>query len=227
MAESAAAINFGLQGLRRPAVAKSAILQILEPVDPDKCVLACQPYKPGLELIAVRKKQTDSNRSGLWPITYQALTIPFRVVFILIPLLAGCAHDLRVVGPYPETPMIKRCLVYWTSNFSTNAINHFYVGAVKPTGGSDALIYWKEERTIIEYDGLAPDAPRGAEIEAFRGTIKLDQDTVDTPDDIAGSTYLETHRTWVGWMEGCLSRGREYVIRLDEARRLSPKVEDQ
>jgi hypothetical protein len=130
----------------------------------------------------------------------------------------------HVVGPYPESPLIKRCLLYWTSNYSTNAVNHYYVGATKPSGGfCDAFVYWKEERTIIEYAELDPELPVGQEAMAFHHNLKLDRDTVDTDDDKAGSTYLETHRTWVDWMEGCLSQGREYVITLDEARRLSPK----
>lgn len=62
-----------------------------------------------------------------------------------------------------------------------------------------------------------------AEIEALNHPLRLDRDTVDMEDDIAGSNYLVTHRLWVDWMEQCLSRGREYVIRLDEARRLYPK----
>jgi hypothetical protein len=131
---------------------------------------------------------------------------------------------MRVTGPYPDSPCVKRCLEYWTSNFSTNATNHFYVGTVRPRGGfADALVYWKEERTIIEYCGLDPDAPKGAEIEAFHHDLRLDRDTVDTPEDIGGSTYLITHREWIDWMEPLLLRGREYVITLDEARRLSPK----
>ena len=150
-----------------------------------------------------------------------------RLFLVLIPLLAGCVQQrlLHVVGPYPESPSIKRCLLYWTSNFSTNVTNHYYAGATKPSGGFvDAFIYWKEERTLLEYAELEADAPPGTEIFAFHHDLKLDRDTVDTPDDIGGSTYLETHRTWVEWMEGCLSRGREYVIILEEARRLSPKV---
>jgi hypothetical protein len=129
-----------------------------------------------------------------------------------------------VSGPYPETTWIKRCLQNWTSNFSTNEVNHFYVGAVKPRRGwNDALVYWSEERTILDYSELRADAPKGAEIEALNHPLRLDRDTVDTEDDIAGSNYLITHRLWVDWMEQCLSRGREYVVKLDEAKRLYPK----
>jgi hypothetical protein len=152
-----------------------------------------------------------------------------RLLFILIPLLTGCAHEnlLHVTGPYPDSPTIRRCLEYWTSNFSTNAVNHYYVGAVKPYGPEDivqAFIYWKEERTLIEYCGLNSDVPKGMESFAFHDDLQLDRDTVDTPEEIDGSTYLVTLPDWVDWMEGCLSHGREYVIPLDEARRLSPKT---
>jgi len=149
-----------------------------------------------------------------------------RLLLLLVPLVAGCAHErlLHVTGPYPDSPCIKRCLNYWTSNFSTNATNHFYVAAAKPAGGFvDALVYWKEERTILEYAELFSDIPPGHEILAWHHDLKLDRDTVDTSEDIAGSTYLETHRTWIDWMEGCLSLGREYVILLEDARRLSSK----
>ena len=149
-----------------------------------------------------------------------------RLSYLFILLAAGCTHErlMRVTGPYPDSPCVKHCLQYWTSNFSTNATNHFYVGVARPPGGfADALVYWKEERTILQYSELAADAPKGAEIEAWHHPLKLDRDTVDTPEAIGGSNYLETHRTWVDWMEQCLSRGREYVIPLEEARRLYPK----
>jgi hypothetical protein len=130
---------------------------------------------------------------------------------------------MHVIGPYPDSPTVKRCLRYWTANFSTNAVNHFYVGAVQPQAGfPESLVYWKEERTILQYDGLAADAPKGTEIEALRNPLRLDLDTVDTPDEIGGSSYLVSHRAWVDWMEQSLSRGREYIISLEEAKRFYP-----
>src|SRR6185312_13320535 len=148
-----------------------------------------------------------------------------RLLFLFIPLLTGCANErsLHVTGPYPDSPIIKRCLERMTSVCSTNATNHYFVGAVKPDYGFiQAFIYWKEERTIIEYCGLSPDAPDGAEFEAFHHELKLYRDTVDTPEDMEGSNYLVTDREWVDWMEGCISHGTEYVIPLEEARRLFP-----
>lgn len=74
----------------------------------------------------------------------------------------------------------------------------------------------------MDYSERAPHS-EGAEAEAWHHDLRLDRDTVDAQDDIGGSTYLITHRLWVDWMEQCLSRGREYVITLEDARRLSPK----
>jgi hypothetical protein len=149
-----------------------------------------------------------------------------RLLLILIPLVVGCAHErlMHVSGPYPDSPSIKRCLQYWTSNYSTNAINHFYAGAAHLTDRSNvALVYWKEERTIIEFSDIGADAPKGAEKEAWIQDLRLDRDTVDTLEDVGGSNYLVPHRTWVDWMEQCLSRGREFIIPLGDARRLYPK----
>jgi hypothetical protein len=144
-------------------------------------------------------------------------------MLLAIPLLAGCAHErvLHVTGPYPDTPCVRRCLDYYVSNFSTNGTNHFYVGAT-PGGWGVALVYWKEERTIMDYNELDPES-EGREALAWQHELKLDRDTVDTEDDIGGSNYLITHRLWVDWMEQCLSRGREYVVTLEEARRRSLK----
>lgn len=146
-----------------------------------------------------------------------------RTLLFAIPLLVGCVHErvTHITGAYSDSPCVRRCLDYYVSNFSTNAINHFYIGAVD-IGRGEALVYWKEERTIMDYRELAPDA-EGAEALAWYHALKLDRDTVDTQEDIGGSTYLITHRLWVNWMEQCLSRGREYVITLEEASRRSPK----
>ena len=144
---------------------------------------------------------------------------------LLLPLLAaGCAHErvARVVGPLEDTASLKRCLFYWASNYSTNATNHFYAAAVKP--GFWDFIYWKEERTLLEYSEPSPEVvPPPPESMCFHHDLKLDRDTADTAEESAHSSYVVTHRFWVEWMEKCLARGREYVITLDEARRVVPK----
>jgi len=147
-------------------------------------------------------------------------------------LAAGCASQrsetlLRVTGPYSDAA-IERCLMYWTAHYSTNAVNHYFAGACKPRGGwNDAFIYWKEERTLMDYAEPALDPATktwqpGDEIFAFHHQLKLDRDTVDTGEEVGGSNGLDTHRQWLDWMEPCLAKGKEYVITLEAARKLFP-----
>lgn len=151
-----------------------------------------------------------------------------RVAIVAVLLLAGCASRtgdglMHVIGRDFNALWIERDLQYWTACFSVHRTNHFYVGATELDHGRlrRALVYWKEERTIIDVGEPTEDA---TECMTWHHPLKLDRDTVDTADDVAGSTFLEPHRVWVTWMEECISRGRPYVVALDEARRRYPKA---
>jgi hypothetical protein len=156
-----------------------------------------------------------------------------RAFIIMALLLVGCAKSadngiMHVVALDFRSPKIERELKFYVANFSTHATNHFYVGATKLDKGQlvTALVYWKEPRILMNYGELTDDAPEGAEIFAWQGHhLKLDRDTVDTGADIGGSTYLETHRQWVDWMEQCISKGKRYVISLDEATNQFPNAD--
>jgi hypothetical protein len=152
------------------------------------------------------------------------------LLFLVIPFLTGCAHNelLHVTDSDFHSRQIERELNFYVANFSTYATNHFYVGETKTERGElvTALVYWKEPRILMNYGDLNNDVPAGAEIFAWLGHhLKLDRDTVDTPEDIAGSTYLATHRQWVDWMEQCLSKGKMYVVTLDEATKIYPNTD--
>ncbi len=134
---------------------------------------------------------------------------------------------MHVVGTDFHSRKIPRELEYYVALESTYETNHFYVGATELDGSNlvRALVYWKESRVLMDYGELADDAPAGAEIFAWQGShLKLGQDTVDTPDDIDGSTYLETHRQWVDWMEECVYEGKIYVVTLREATNAFPNI---
>ena len=156
-----------------------------------------------------------------------------QAIFALIPLLAGCAHiqTLDVKTASYKAPRLERELDFFVSNYSTHETNHFYVGATTINHGQlwSAWVYWKEERTLMTYEELSVDAPEGAEALAWTDhyDLKLDRDTVDTPEDGYGSMYLETHRQWVDWMEQCISKGKPYCVLKVDARKVFPKVESQ
>jgi hypothetical protein len=149
------------------------------------------------------------------------------LAIISLAALASCAErePLKVIGQFQDTPVLRRCLLYWTAQFSTHPSNHFHVGKTNYQDGFvQAFIYWKEERTLLEWHEveLDPESSDGLAL-AFHHDLKLDRDTVDTAEDIGGSTYLETHRTWIDWMEACISLGKEYTIDLGEAKKAFPE----
>lgn len=135
---------------------------------------------------------------------------------------------MHVVGSDFRSPKIERELKFYVANFSTYQTNHFYVGPTELDHGQlvKALVYWKEPRILMDYGELTDDAPEGTEIFAWQGHhLKLGRDTVDTGEDIGGSTYLETHRQWVDWMEQCISKGKQYVVTLDAATNAFPNTD--
>lgn len=122
-----------------------------------------------------------------------------------------------------SAPWIERDLRYWTARYSVHPTNHFYVAATEVDGGrlKDGMVFWKEGRTLVFVAEPIPDA---GECMTWGHALKLDRDTVDTSEDIQGSTYLETHRTWATWVESCISRGKLYTISQENARRCYPNV---
>jgi hypothetical protein len=151
-----------------------------------------------------------------------------RGVIVAILLFAGCAHRpadtfMHILPHTFSAPWIDRDLSYWTASYSSYATNHFYVGATELHNGQlgNGLVFWKEERTIIF---VGEPSSIATECMTWGHALKLGRDTVDTPDDLHGSTYLETHRTWVTWMEECIARGRLYTVSLAEAQKSYPAL---
>jgi hypothetical protein len=141
----------------------------------------------------------------------------------LAMLLAGCAHQRAAITSNFRSPRIERELNYYVANFSSHETNHFYVCATKLERGQllKAIVYWKEERTLLDYGELEPDARH--DIFAWGPhELKLDRDTVDTQEEVGTSDYLETHRTWVEWMEQCIRKGKPYCVLATDARRVFP-----
>jgi hypothetical protein len=151
---------------------------------------------------------------------------------LLVVLSGGCTQNmadgnLHVVASDFHSQKVDREVKYYVAYFSTYPTNHFYVGATKLDQKQlvEALVYWKEPQIIMRYGELVDDAPEGAEIFAWQGPhLKLGRDTVAMPADIAGSTYLETHRQWLDWMDQCISKGKPFVITLNDATNLFPNT---
>lgn len=145
------------------------------------------------------------------------------IVASLVMLLAGCAQQKLVITSAFHSPRIERELNYYVANFSAHETNHFYVGATKLEHSEliQALVYWKEERILLDYRELEPDAQHDS-FSWGPHELKLDRDTVDTQEEVGTSDYLETHRTWVDWMEQCIRKGKPYCVLATDARRMFP-----
>jgi hypothetical protein len=151
-----------------------------------------------------------------------------RAIILTTLFFVACtspSHNglMHVVTADFRSPRLTRSLNYYVAHYSSHATNHFYVGPIEVQDGElvRALVYWKEERTLLPYSELTADAREGTDGFAWQGhDLKLDRDTVDSPADIAGSTYLVTHRMWMDWMDECVSKGRPYSVVLSDAHQM-------
>ncbi len=146
-----------------------------------------------------------------------------RTLLLLIPFLAGCAH--QPPGQFEpadfHSPGIERCLQYWTANFSLYPTNHFYVCATDLDRGDlvEALVYWREGGRLLDYSEM----PKGAEAQAWRLRPKVDREALLTDERISSSNHVVPHRVWIQWVRQCITDGKEYVVSLKRAQAVFPK----
>ena len=117
-----------------------------------------------------------------------------RVLLLIIPLLAGCAHPHgpQVAPATFRSPGLERCLQYWTANYSTHVTNHFYVCATEVDREDlvEALVYWREGGRLLDYCEVA----KGEEAQAWRLRPKVDRTAVITDEQISASNDLGLFR---------------------------------
>ncbi len=147
-----------------------------------------------------------------------------RTLLLLIPLLAGCAHP-QVHQDAPaafRSRGIERCLRYWAAHYSGEATNHFYVYPTDLDQGDlvGALVYWREGGRLLDY----AEMPQGEEAQAWRLRPKVDSTAVLTDEEIRGGNDLVAHHVWIDWVRRCITRGKEYVVTLEEATKSFPPL---
>jgi len=145
-----------------------------------------------------------------------------RVLLLVLPLLAGCAHPRPQFDPATfHSPGIDRSLQYWTANFSQYPTNHFYVCATALYRGElvEALVYWREGGRLLDY----AEMPKGAEAQAWRLRPKVDREALHSDEKISGHNHVVPRRVWVSWVKQCITDGKEYVVPLSQALATFPK----
>jgi len=146
-----------------------------------------------------------------------------RVLILLIPLLAGCVHPRPQSGPADfHSPNLERSLQYWTANYSTHPVNHFYVCATDLDQGNlvEALVYWREAGRLLDYMEMSP----GAEAQSWRLRPKVDREALTTDEDVSLGNHVVPRRVWLRWVNQCITDGKAYVVPLKQAQAVFPKL---
>jgi len=141
-------------------------------------------------------------------------------------LLAGCADDsfpiefdprpTRRIDPSlseyygPAEPALKKLLV---SKRKNDATNHFcVVGYEYSATENDVWVHWTEEQRLLLWRDNSDPELREKGLVSAKSNLKLDKDTVQTPDEINGSSYLVTRAWWQAVAKDCSQHGRSYTV---------------
>jgi hypothetical protein len=92
--------------------------------------------------------------------------------------------------------------------------NHFCIVGYNWASGNFAVwVHWKEEKLLMSWDGSKYQDTRERGLMAARRNLKLGRDTVETDDDINGSSYLETRAWWEGVAKDCDAHGEKFTVK--------------
>jgi hypothetical protein len=115
------------------------------------------------------------------------------------------------LGYGPPEPAIKKLLLAAKKN---KKLNHFCVISYElRSGNTHVWAHWREEKSLLLWRaGISEESRVNGLVMAHRD-LKLGRDTVATPDDINGSTYLETHAWWHAVVDDCAAHGQKFTIK--------------
>jgi hypothetical protein len=74
-------------------------------------------------------------------------------------------------------------------------------------------VHWKEERVLILWDGSEYPDSRDKGLIHTRRNLELDKDTVETEEELNGSTYLETRAWWESVAKDCDAHGEKFTVK--------------
>ena len=110
----------------------------------------------------------------------------------------------------PAAPALKKQLISENRNGVTN---HFcVVGYVISERTTNVWVHWVEQQRLILWDPSTDPEQRERGLLISRRDLKLGKDTVETADDINGSTYLVTRGWWEAIAKDCEAHGERYTV---------------
>jgi len=95
----------------------------------------------------------------------------------------------------------------------TAETHHFCViGYELEGGGSNVWVHWQEAQRLLLWRGSSDAAEREAGLVRARRDLELGRDTVETPEEIAGSSYLVTRAWWEAMVSDCQVHGEPLTL---------------
>lgn len=95
-------------------------------------------------------------------------------------------------------------------------VNHFCVVGYRGDGYKNAWVHWKEQQRLLLWRASDDEKMRVKGLVQARRDLKLGRDTVETEDDIKGSTYLTTRAWWQAVVNDCEAHGEQLTMQVTE-----------
>src|SRR5437868_4689536 len=124
------------------------------------------------------------------------------------PVKRFVASDNEFYGP--AEPALKQLLVDESKNSGTNQF--CIVGYAYADKIINVWVHWVNGDRLLLWRGSSDPQSREQGLLMAQRDLKLGKDTVETPDQINGSTYLVTRAWWQAVAKDCAAHGQKYEI---------------
>jgi hypothetical protein len=124
------------------------------------------------------------------------------------PTLRFAPSTSEYYGP-PE-PALRQLLVAENKNGATNefcVVGYAYVDKIV-----NVWVHWINEQRLLMWRGNSDEELREQGLVTAQRDLRFGKDTVETKDDIKGSTFLVTRVWWRAVARDCAAYGQRYII---------------
>jgi hypothetical protein len=110
----------------------------------------------------------------------------------------------------PPDPALRALVAF---NHKNGVPNHFcVVGYRWPSDNLTVWVHWQEEQRLLLWRGNSDPEMRRDGIIYAQVDLKLGKDTVESGDEIRGSTYLTTRAWWEAVAKDCRTHGEQFTV---------------
>jgi hypothetical protein len=110
----------------------------------------------------------------------------------------------------PVEPALEQLVL--SDNKNERASQFCVVGYAYAGKTVNVWVHWANEERLILWRGNSDPELREQGLTMSKRNLKLGEDTVETADDIKGSTYLVTRAWWQAVAKDCAAHGQRYAV---------------